>query len=260
MQPDRFNRQLRIDTDPHRDERTLAKQLAEKSGGKYTQERIEDQMRIMGVIVDGKHQSGAPETLIGEVPTDSGSNWIHAGTTSDGKPVLTQVTAKADAELQSYILANYNSVGKDQLPSVFGYDRPKNNDWGFELRGPFTQMNAADVEFMRTTTADTMSMVSTTAGRFSAAAAAAAEIPSPYSSGFAAAALAGTVASYGASAVEQHVRPDPVGFAVDSTIDLLLYRPTEKIPLLGPAINEAGNSIKNSDWANRLKRQGDNGK
>lgn len=71
---DRFNRQLHVDANPHRDERTLAKQLAEHSDGKYTQKQIEDQMRIMGVMVDGKHQSGAPATLVGEEPNDLGAS------------------------------------------------------------------------------------------------------------------------------------------------------------------------------------------
>ncbi|MDR8752795.1 hemagglutinin repeat-containing protein [Burkholderia pseudomultivorans] len=43
---DWFNRQLHEDSKAK--EQTLAKQLAEKSKGQYTQEQIEDQMRIMG--------------------------------------------------------------------------------------------------------------------------------------------------------------------------------------------------------------------
>ncbi|WP_152601746.1 hypothetical protein [Burkholderia paludis] len=49
--PVRFNRQL------HLEEKTLAKQLAARSKGKYTQAQIEDQMRIMG----------APATLVGQI-------------------------------------------------------------------------------------------------------------------------------------------------------------------------------------------------
>ena len=91
---DRFNRQL------HLDEKTLAKQLANKSGGKYTEAQIEDQMRILGVSADGTHQSGAPDTLVGQAPTDSGARWINAGTTADGQPILTQITAQADAAMR----------------------------------------------------------------------------------------------------------------------------------------------------------------
>jgi filamentous hemagglutinin len=80
------------------------------------QAQIENQMRIMGVIVDSTHLSGAPDTLIGEAPTDAGARWIFAGTTADGKPILTQLTVPADPELQSYILANYNSASSNQVP------------------------------------------------------------------------------------------------------------------------------------------------
>jgi len=78
---DRFNRQL------HPDERTLAKQLAEKSGVKYT-----DQMRIMNGLIVGDRESGG-DTFVGQVPTDSGARWQCAGTTENGKPILTQITA-----------------------------------------------------------------------------------------------------------------------------------------------------------------------
>ena len=248
-----FNRQLNVDTNPRRDERTLAKQLVEKSGGKHTQEQIEDQMRIMGVMVDGKHQSGAPETLIGEAPTDPGSNWIHAGTTSDGKSILTQITAKADAELQSYILASYNSVGKDQLPSVFGYDRPKNNDWGFELRGPFTQMNTADVEYLRTTTADTMSMVSKNAGRFSSITAAASSIPSPYAPGLSAVSYGATVVGVAADAIAQVARPDMGGYAYEGTLILGAKVAADRLPLAAPVINETIETTKAMPFSERIR-------
>lgn len=73
MSADRYNRQL------HPEERTLARQIADKSGGKYTEAQIEDQMRIMGVSTNGTYQSGAPDTLIGQSPTDSGATWISGG-------------------------------------------------------------------------------------------------------------------------------------------------------------------------------------
>jgi filamentous hemagglutinin len=107
-----------------------------------------------GILVNRAQEAeaGAPATLIGEMPTDTSANWIHAGTTSDGKPILTQVTAQADPERQSAILASYNSVGKDQVPSVFSYDRPEGSNWGYNITGPFTQLKKTHVEFMRNTT------------------------------------------------------------------------------------------------------------
>ncbi|WP_175753205.1 hypothetical protein [Burkholderia ambifaria] len=87
---DRFNRQL------HPQEKALAKQLAEKSKGKYTQAQIEDQMRIMGVSVNGRHESGAPVTLVGETPTDLGAQWIGGKPTADGQMILTQKTSLSE--------------------------------------------------------------------------------------------------------------------------------------------------------------------
>jgi hypothetical protein len=69
MNTDRYNRQL------HPDEKTLAKQIADKSGGQYTQSQVEDQLRIMGVSVNGTSESGAPATLIGRTPRTR----VHSG-------------------------------------------------------------------------------------------------------------------------------------------------------------------------------------
>ena len=239
----RFNRQL------HPEEKTLAKQLAEKSGGKYAQEQIEEQMRIMGVSDNGQKESGAPDTLVGQAPTDPGARWISGGTTADGKPILTQVTAQADPQLQSYILANANSAAPGTVPSVLQYDRPSNNRWGFNVTGPFTQFNKSDADFMRNTTADAASMVSTNAGRFGAAAATGAAIPSPYAPGLASAAYGATVVGWLADAIGQAARPDPGTYATGGVIDLTLGGVSNKFPLAGPFINELGNWMKGTDAA-----------
>ncbi|HIC7214039.1 hypothetical protein [Burkholderia stabilis] len=210
-------------------------------------------MRLMGMSVNGKYESGAPTTLVGEMPTDSGAKWISGGTTADGKPIWTQQSAQANPELQQYIIANANLATNSQVPSQFTYDRPGSNGWGFKATGLFTKFDQADVNYVRNTAADTASMVSMNAGRFSSVTGAAAEVPSPYAPGFASAAFAGTVIGFGAGVVEQLARPNPIGFGVDSTVDLLLYRPSEKFPLLGPMINEIGNEIKKSTWLNKLK-------
>ncbi|MBM2772576.1 hypothetical protein [Burkholderia territorii] len=251
---DRFNRQLHQDA--QFDERALAKRLAETSNGRYTQAQIQDQMRIMGASIGLHHESGAPATLVGQVPTDSGAQWIGAKPTANGITVLTQKTAQSDPQIQACILDNYNKVMPDDVPSMVTYDVPSSNVWGFNVSGPFTKFDQSDLNYLRDTTAGLASMVSTNAGRFSAATGAAAEIPSPYAPGFASATLAGTVLGFGASVVEQIVRPNPVGFSVDSTVDLLLYRVAEKFPLWGPMINEIGNGIKDSNWINEMKDQG----
>lgn len=236
---DRFNRQL------HPEEKTLAKQLADKSGGKYAQAQIEDQMRIMGVNVNGTAESGAPTTLIGQTPTDSGAQWIAAGTTANGQPILTQITAQADPQLQSYILANYNSTSSGQVPSQFTYQQTGSGS--MNITGPLTKFDQSDANFMRGTTADVASMVSTNAGRFSAAAAAAAAIPSPYSAGFSAAAYAATVAGFTADAVAQMAKPDVGQYAVSGVTGLIAGNLSDRAPGLGPAINETANTLNNSD-------------
>ncbi|MEX4005621.1 hemolysin, partial [Paraburkholderia sp. EG285A] len=78
----------------------------------------------------------------------------------------------------SYILANYNSSSPGQVPSQFTYALTGNSG-STNLTGPFTKFDQSDVNFMRNTTADASAMVSTNAGRFSAATAAAAAVPSP---------------------------------------------------------------------------------
>lgn len=234
---------MAVDKIPHRDERALVKQIAGHSGRKYSQAQVEDQLRIMAVIVDGKHQSGAVATSVGEEPEDSGAQWFYAGTTSDGKPIRTQVTVHADPELQAYILEKYNSVGKDQVPSVFGYDRSKIHDWGFTLTGPLTDVSKADVEFLRTTTADSMAMVSKNAGRFGAAAA----IPSPYAPGLAAAAFGATVVGWVADAIGQAARPDPGAYVTGGFVGIAVSGASNKFPFAGPFINEAGSALKQTD-------------
>lgn len=235
---DRFNRQL------HPEEKTLAKQIADKSGGTYTQAQVEDQLRIMGVSVNGTSESGAPTTLIGQMPTDPGAQWISGGTTADGKPILTQVTAQADPQLQSYILANYNSASAGGVPSQFTYQQTGSGSTN--ITGPFTKFDQSDVNFMRNTTADAASMVSTNAGRFSAATAAAATIPSPYSAGFSAAAYAATVAGFTADAVAQMVKPNVGQYAVSGVTGLIAGNLSDRAPGFGPAINETANTLSNS--------------
>ncbi|WP_181153042.1 hemagglutinin repeat-containing protein [Burkholderia multivorans] len=244
---DRFNRQL------HPEEKTLAKQLAEKSKGKYTQAQIEDQMRIMGVSVDGQYQSGAPETLVGQAPTDSGAKWIYAGSTADGKPILTQATAQVNSDLQEYIVANADSATPGQVPSQFNYDRSTGNASGFNLTGPFTKFDQSDANYVRNTIADTASMISTNAGRFSAATAAAASIPSPYSSGLSVAAYTATVAGFAADALAQLVKPDVGQYAVSGVAGLIAGNLSDRAPALGPAINETANTFNNSNTGQQIQ-------
>ncbi|MEX3977777.1 hemolysin [Paraburkholderia sp. EG287A] len=235
---DLYNRQM------HSEEKTLAKRLADNSGGLYTQTQVEEQMRIMGVSTDGNHESGAPETLIGQAPSDSGARWISAGTTADGKPILTQVTAQADPELQAYILANYNSTSRGDVPSQFTYDRPTGTG-SWNISGPFTKFDQSDTNFVRSTTADGASMISTNAGRISAAAGAAAAVPGVHQPAAASLAAGSGMVGLVADAVAQIIRPDPAAMFKD---DIIIGVPSsilgDRYPMLGPVINEVGEYLK----------------
>ncbi|MEX3949948.1 hemagglutinin repeat-containing protein [Paraburkholderia sp. EG287B] len=249
---DLYNRQLHVDRDPYKDERTLAKQLADKSGGEYTQAQIEDQLRIMDMCTNGKCQSGAPDTLIGQIPTDPGAKWISGGTTADGKPIVTQMTAQADPRLQEYIRANYNSASPGEVPSVVQY--PQMSATGsINITGPLTKFDQSDVNFMRNTTADASAMVSTNAGRFSAATAAAAAVPSPYSPIFEAAAYVGTVVGIGADAVSQAIRPDVGQYWTNSGSAMISDRFSSRYPLASPVINEAANAFNTSTFSQKIQ-------
>ena len=112
--------------------------------------------------------------------------------------------------------------------------------------GPFTRFDKSDADFMRNTTADAVGMVSTNAGRFSAATAAAAQIPSPYSAGLAGAAYVATVAGFGADAVAQLVKPDVGQYTVSGVTELISGELSDRVPGLGPAINETASKFNNS--------------
>ncbi|MCG1054351.1 hypothetical protein KQH49_04990 [Mycetohabitans sp. B5] len=89
----------------HPQKKTLAQQLAEKSGGKYTQQQIEDQMRQISMTEGGQTYAGSPDILIGDQrPTDAEVNWVYAGETADGNPILAQAMVANDTELQRYIV------------------------------------------------------------------------------------------------------------------------------------------------------------
>ncbi|TDN69873.1 hemagglutinin repeat-containing protein [Paraburkholderia sp. BL10I2N1] len=240
---DLYNRQL------HPEEKTLAKQLADKSGGKYTEAQVEDQMRQMGVSVNGQIESGAAATLIGQAPTDMGAQWIGSPSTSDGQTVLTQRLAPADPQLQAYILANYNSASPGGIPSQFTYALPSGNSGSSGVTGPFTQFNSADANFVRNTTADAASMVSTNAGRFGSATAAGAEIPSPYSPALGAAAFAATIAGISADAIAQIAKPNIGQYTYGGVLSLGAQVASDRIPLASPAINETVNALNNSPYS-----------
>ncbi|MGF6645033.1 hypothetical protein [Paraburkholderia sp. GAS82] len=237
----RFNRQL------HPEEKTVAKQLADKSGGKYTEAQIEDQMRIMGATSNGTNESGAPTTLIGQAPTDSGAQWMSAGTTADGKPVLTQITALANPELQSYILSNYAT----DVPGTVSYS-PLSGSKSSTITGPFTKFDKSDADFMRNATADASGMVSTNAGRVSALAAAGAAL-TPCSLVCEGVAYTGTVIGIAADAVGQLARPNTGQYLFNGSTSIASNYISAASPVLTPAVNELVNQVNGSGAATNMQ-------
>lgn len=242
LNADLYNRQL------HPQEKTLAKLLADKSGGKYTQAQIEDQMRIMGVSGNGASESGAPATLVGQMPTDSGARWISGGTTADGKPILTQITARPDPQLQSYILANYNSVSPGQVPSPFTYALPSGGG-STNITGPFTKFDKSDGDFVRQTVADTSGMVSTNAGRIGSAAAAGASLPTPYAPVLDSIAIGSTATGIVADIIQQIAQPNSAQYVFNGFTAIIGNFASSKLPGLTPAINELTNQVNASGTA-----------
>ncbi|CAG4886004.1 hemagglutinin repeat-containing protein [Paraburkholderia saeva] len=242
---DRFNRQL------HPDEKTLAKQIAEKSDGKYTQAQVEDQLRIMGVSVNGTNESGAPTTVIGQTPTDPGAHWISGGTTVDGKPILTQVTVQADPQLQSYILANYNSASPGGVPSQFTYQQTGSDS--INITGPFTKFDKSDADFMRNTSADTASMVSNTAGWISSAAATGAVSPSPLAPAFGEIAFGATVVGIAADGVSQLVRPNVGQYTYQGAVALAGQIAADRAPTASLVVNGAATALNNAPYSTQIQ-------
>ncbi|WP_321945781.1 hemolysin [Paraburkholderia sp. J10-1] len=250
---DRYNRQL------HPEEKTLAKQLADKSGGKYTQAQIEDQMRIMGVSDNGTSESGAPTTLIGPAPTDSGAKWISGGTTANGQPILTQVTAQADPALQSYILSNYNSASSGQVPSQFTYQQTGSGS--MNVTGPFTKFDQSDAQFVRSTAGSVAGFGATQLDRTAAFATAfeAAGSPIPYVSVSAGTiAVGATFGSWLLNGVQQAATPNTGNYAVSTAIGQMTGALSNRYPVAAPVINEFGNITSNSgqaqnaqEWVNK---------
>ncbi|MDZ4282052.1 MAG: hypothetical protein U1C04_14945 [Hydrogenophaga sp.] len=110
---DTHNRQL------HPGERKLAQELAGKSGGRYTAEQIEEQMRLMGNLAfDAAPNSTEvltkPEDIANNINQDPGMP-----KTSDSR-VVVEVPGRADAAIQQFIIGNSTS-GANYIPGQSPY-------------------------------------------------------------------------------------------------------------------------------------------
>ncbi|WP_446718161.1 hemagglutinin repeat-containing protein [Cupriavidus sp. OTU4895] len=101
---DRFNRQL------HPDEKALAKRMAENSGGLYTVEQIEAQMRLSSLVdMNGNVLESGNRDVIDAAtskPTDGSVEWTSlAGTTR-----IQEVQAKPDTAIMAYIQSQQKAI------------------------------------------------------------------------------------------------------------------------------------------------------
>ena len=254
------NRQLHEDAKAK--EKTLAKNLAEMSNGKYTLEQIENALRAADNKVLGE------TALTGAVvPYDAKAffniydpSGLVLGIKENGTYVLMQsqrVFALPSLDLQSYIKNNTNNTyswgGQSiQIPAIPVANLPS------IMSGSVTpEMLAAK----RNDVADAAGWVSTQSGRVGAAATAYATYlasqPNAASQTGAIIQLGiagtATIVGFGASAFEQILRPNPRGFAFDSMVDMLNFYISERFPMFGPVTTEIGESVKGSDWASSLK-------
>ncbi|MCG1054766.1 hemagglutinin repeat-containing protein [Mycetohabitans sp. B5] len=260
----RFNRQL------YPPEKTLAQQLAEKSGGKYSPQQIEDQMRQMSMTEGGQTYAGSPDILIGDQrPTDAQAKWIYGGKTADGKPILTQASVANNAELQRYIM---DTVRSSDVPSTISYTaaptQPELGPRRYALKPPAKPCATAECaagltpagmlyyppDLPKEQIANTAAVVSTAAGRFGATTGAIAAVPSPYAPAATTLTFGASVIGLSAGMIEQIVRPNPKAYAVDSIVDLTNYFASERYPLYGPVFNEIGGVVKGLDWVNQFKQ------
>jgi filamentous hemagglutinin len=238
---DLYNRQL------HPEEKTLAKYIADQSNGQYTQAEVEDQMRIMGVCVNGGCVApGVAEELNGRAPTDLGAKWINTGLTDEnGNPLIIEALPEPNQALQTFIMENYNSATPGQVPSQFTYQPSP------------TQIDLGSV---KSTTAAVADFGATQLDRTSAVATAfaAAGRPIPYISVPASSiAVWASAGSWLLNGVQQAVSPDLGNYSVSTLIGQIIGAMTANYPMAAPVINEFGNITSNSaqaqsaqNWAN----------
>ena len=135
-------------------------------------------------------------------------------------------------------MENYNSATPGQVPSLFTYQpSPTQIDWNS----------------IRNTTADVAQGVSMAAGRFSAATAAAATVPSPYAPALFTASYAGTATGMVADAVAQLAKPDVGQYYENGVAGIVANTVSGRVPALSPAVNEAANQFNASSWGNSIQ-------
>jgi filamentous hemagglutinin len=114
---DRYNRQVHEDSKAK--EQTLAKKLADESGGKYTEQDIENQMARMDLTVNGQTESGGVRVATGVQPQD-GTDWQPYGVNQAGQQVWAQILGPGDPDLQTYIANGARGSGLSYQATTTG--------------------------------------------------------------------------------------------------------------------------------------------
>ena len=275
---DANNRQL------HPSERELAKQLASKSGGRYTVEQIEDQMRLMGRKDFGMESNVQPNTvevltgsaIANSVAQDPGMPKINAGQTADGKYIMVEVPGKPNTDIQNFISGSTTNVigmtpysaSRPDLSATTGpaptaiptakcgvTDAACRSGVGVPQSQPV--LSAEEINTLRTGIANTADVTGRAAVIVSNASTPAAVIPGPHQPAAAATAAAATVVDFGAKVVEQIARPD-VGKGVVDVGATGAGAAAERIPRVGPLIAPVSNELielwKNSNSSLSLQQ------
>ncbi|WP_174769909.1 hypothetical protein [Paraburkholderia hayleyella] len=113
----RFNRQIHEDRKAK--EQTLAKKLANESGGKYTEQDIENQMARMDLTVNGQTEPGGVRVATGAQPQD-GTGWQSYGVNKAGQQVWAQSLGPGDPDVQAYIAKGAQGSGLSYQPTTTG--------------------------------------------------------------------------------------------------------------------------------------------
>ncbi|WP_375541702.1 hemagglutinin repeat-containing protein [Paraburkholderia sp. CNPSo 3281] len=114
---DLYNRQLHEDSNAK--EQTLAKKLADESGGRYTEQDIENQMARMDLTVNGQTESGGVRVATGAQPQD-GTDWQSYGVNKAGQQVWAQTLGPGDPDLQAYIASGARGSGLSYQATATG--------------------------------------------------------------------------------------------------------------------------------------------
>ncbi|GLC91833.1 hypothetical protein Tamer19_12410 [Cupriavidus sp. TA19] len=255
---DRYNRQL------HPDEKQLARKMAANSGGKYTAEQIEAQMRLSDrVDMNGKVlEYGTPDQIDAAKtkPSDTGVEWTSIAGTTQAK----EVQAKPDAEAIAYIQAQQTTMQGDvPYTSRLDFGNAQKTSYAPGVlttakcgagqadcaAGLPAGYSAEEIANRRTAVADAASYLGTQAGRVGAAATAAGTVPGPHVVAADALAAVATAANLAITAIQQVAKPNPGGLAAD-TISAGLGEAANAIPgygkALAPVVNEFIELGKNS--------------